>query len=64
MKNSILRLRGVVEKTGLSRATIYVYMTKGLFPKPIPIGIRAVGWLLNDLENWISMRSRELKRSE
>lgn len=40
----ILRLPAVKELTGYSRSTIYLYMESGLFPKPIKIGSRSVGW--------------------
>ncbi|MEM7617204.1 MAG: AlpA family phage regulatory protein, partial [Pseudomonadota bacterium] len=33
-------------------------MAKGKFPKPIPLGARAVGWLNEELENWINERAK------
>jgi len=33
----ILRLKDVIEKTGLARATVYKYIAAGTFPKPIPL---------------------------
>ena len=53
---NILRLPQVCQKTGLSRPTIYAYMKKGLFPAPIPLGERSVGWLESSVENWIDSR--------
>ncbi|MCD8566655.1 MAG: AlpA family transcriptional regulator [Alphaproteobacteria bacterium] len=52
----ILRLPEVMAKTGLSRSTIYAYMTAGNFPSPIQLGLRAVGWLDADIEAWIKSR--------
>lgn len=55
-KLSILRRKQVEDKTGLSRSTIYLYIQEGNFPKPINLGARAVGWLENEIEAWLSER--------
>lgn len=52
----ILRLPQVVARVGLSRASIYKYITEGAFPRPIPIGLRARGWLEEDITAWIDAR--------
>ena len=49
----ILRLKNVIEKTGLARSTIYKYVDAGTFPKPIPLGGRSVGWLISEIHDWI-----------
>jgi prophage regulatory protein len=41
---TILRRKRVESETGLSRSTIYLYVGKGLFPRPVRLGPRAVGW--------------------
>ena len=50
----IIRLPEVKQRTGLSRSTIYLRMSKGLFPKSISLGERAVGWVESDIELWVS----------
>lgn len=50
----ILRLKQVIEITGLSRSTIYAYMGDGFFPKQILLGVRSVGWVESDIEQWLS----------
>lgn len=52
----ILRLPQVCQKTGLSRATIYAQMKKGLFPAQISLGERSKGWLESSVESWIDSR--------
>ena len=44
MVTHILRLPAVKARTGLSRSTIYSDISQGLFPHPVKIGARAVGW--------------------
>ncbi|MFK5949178.1 MAG: AlpA family transcriptional regulator [Methylococcales bacterium] len=56
MKHLILRLPAVKECTGLSRSTIYLMMSKKQFPLPISLGDRAVGWLEEEIDNWIEQR--------
>jgi len=46
-------LPAVKEKTGLSRSSIYLCMTKNDFPKSISLGDRAIGWLESDIEQWL-----------
>jgi prophage regulatory protein len=44
MPERILRLPEVRTLSGLSRSTIYVRVAEGLFPPPILLGRRMVGW--------------------
>ena len=53
MSNKIIRLPAVKEKTGLSRSSIYLRMSKDEFPKSISLGDRAIGWLESDIEQWL-----------
>lgn len=55
----ILRLKNVIDATGLGRSTIYKFVAEGTFPKPIPLGDRCVGWLLSEVEGWILARIEE-----
>lgn len=50
----ILRLKDVIEKTGLARSTIYKYVDAGTFPEPIPLGGRSVGWVDSEVHQWIA----------
>jgi len=44
MTYSILRLPAVKAATGLSRSTLYLRILSGVFPRPVSLGGRAVGW--------------------
>lgn len=41
---TILRRKQVEAETGYSRSTIYLRIAQGLWPKPVSLGARAVGW--------------------
>ena len=45
MPRKILRLPTVLDRTGLSRSTVYQRVTEGRFPRPVSLGARAVGWI-------------------
>jgi|SaaInlLV_10m_DNA_3_1039740.scaffolds.fasta_scaffold07303_3 prophage regulatory protein len=49
----IISKYAVIDRTNLSVATIYRLMSKGLFPKQIKMGIRSVGWLESDIDDFI-----------
>ncbi len=54
MSNTLLRLPAVKARTGLSRSTIYLRMSRGEFPKQISLGgARAVGWLESEINSEI-----------
>lgn len=52
----LLRIGEVMDRVGLSRASIYRYAKAGTFPAPRRIGERSVGWLEADIVNWILQR--------
>lgn len=52
----VIRLKAVMDYTGLARSTIYKYIKEGLFPKPISLGSRSVGWIQSEVEEWILVR--------
>lgn len=65
LKNAltILRRPEVEARTGLSRTTIYSKFAPNpkrpgdydpTFPKPVKIGIRAVGWVESEVEAWVA----------
>ena len=57
----ILKIREVCALTGLSRASVYRLAASGDFVAPIKTGIRASGWRLSELENWLSSRQTGIR---
>lgn len=56
MATRILRLPEVKTRTGLSRSTIYLKVSRQEFPAPIRLGERSIGWPENDIETWLRER--------
>lgn len=55
----IIRLKEVIDCTGLGRSTIYKYIAEGSFPKPVSLGDRSVGWVESEVQDWILARIEE-----
>lgn len=55
----IIRLKDVIDTTGLSRSTIYKYIAEGSFAKPVSLGDRCVGWVESEVQDWILARIEE-----
>jgi prophage regulatory protein len=58
----IIRHNQVCEKLQISSAKLFDMVAKGLFPKPFVLipGGRAVGWLEQDVDQWILGRKQTL----
>ena len=64
MAHTILRLKQVKARTGLSTSSVYLRIAEGSFPKSISLGGRAVGWLESDIDAWIESRVVESREDE
>lgn len=49
----LLRVKQVVEMTGIPRSTLYQMMSEGRFIKPVKLGERSVAWKLGEIIGWI-----------
>lgn len=50
----ILRLKTVLDRTGLSRSTLYRKIERGTFPQQVRISERCIGWREGDVERWLT----------
>jgi prophage regulatory protein len=55
----LIRLPDVLDRTGLSRSTIYERMAKGTFPKSVPLGPQLRGWVEKEINDYIAARIAE-----
>jgi prophage regulatory protein len=49
----ILRINTVLERTGLSRSTLYRKVDAGTFPAQVKIAARCVGWRESSVSDWM-----------
>jgi len=56
MTNKALRLPAVIERTGLSRSSIYRLVQLGQFPANIKLSERASAWRESDVTAWLESR--------
>jgi prophage regulatory protein len=64
MANAILRFPQVIKITGLPRSTIYAKLADDNFPRPIKLGERSVGWIEEEIQNWINQQIEASRSSQ
>ncbi|MFM0663333.1 helix-turn-helix transcriptional regulator [Paraburkholderia sediminicola] len=57
----LIRLTEVMNRTALTRATLYRLMDKSDFPKPVKITATAVAWPESSVNEWIAGRIEAAK---
>jgi prophage regulatory protein len=55
----VLRRKQVLDKLGISPATLYAWVAKGKFPKPIAIGANTKAWLEHEIDELLLQRTAE-----
>ena len=55
-KPLIYRERDLKTVTNTSRKFREDAMQAGTFPKPVPLGPKARGWLVSEIEDWVEQR--------
>ena len=50
----ILRIRTVLDRTGLSRSTLYRKIADGSFPAQVKLGEHSSGWRESAIDRWIA----------
>lgn len=54
----VLRIKDVIERTGLSRSTLYALMKNDPeFPKKVSLSVRTTGVIEYQLDAWIALRA-------
>lgn len=57
-----LRLKAVLDRTALTRPTLYRLVKEGNFPRQIHIGPGCVAWLESDVQKWMDERIASSRR--
>ena len=61
-RTRVIRMAAVIEKTGLSRSSIYEKLNPAsaryddTFPKPVKLSVKAIGWVEESVDIWIHSR--------
>lgn len=50
----IIRLKTVLDRTGLSRSTVYRKIAEGTFPPQLRISVNGAGWSETEINRWVS----------
>jgi len=59
MSQKIIKLPDVMQRCALSRSSLYSYVKAGTFPRPVSLGVRAVGWIEAEISDWISQKAEK-----
>ena len=54
----LLTCHEVLDRTRISRATIYRAMRSGQFPLPLKVGVKAIRWRAVEIDEWLASRPR------
>lgn len=53
MQNTLIRLKEVERRTGLSKSAIYRRAGAGTFPRPVPLGHSMSAWVESEVDAWV-----------
>lgn len=56
--NRFLRIKSVIEKTGLAKSTIWLWVSEDKFPKPIKLSPRITVWEEELINKWMEKCKR------
>lgn len=51
-----IRIADVMQRTGLARSTVWLWVKQGKLPAPIKLSDRVTVWRESDLTNWMSLQ--------
>jgi prophage regulatory protein len=52
----MLRIKAVLDRTGLPERSLYTMISEGKFPRPVQLSARAVGWPDSEVDDWIQSK--------
>lgn len=57
-QNKLIRIKSVLEMTGISKSYLYQLVKSGEFPKPVQLikGGKAVAWIESEVQSWVESR--------
>lgn len=61
MDIKVYRIKELIKLLGVSKETIYFWIRKNRFPKPVKLSPRVSVWFKNDIEKWLNKRKKEIQ---
>ena len=70
---TILRRKQVEGRLGLSRSSIYARLRRNpkrpgdydpTFPKPVSLGVKAVGWIESEIDDWLNAQIQKSRAAK
>ncbi|WP_413284191.1 AlpA family transcriptional regulator [Vibrio sp. MA40-2] len=58
----LMRLKEVIQVTGISRSSLYKYLNEGQFPPPVSLGARSIAWVDHEIQAWITTKMNHRKK--
>ena len=62
-RERFIRMPVVLDISGLSKTTIYEYVSRGEFPAPVSLGAKSVAWVESEVVAWMDAKisAREIQ---
>jgi prophage regulatory protein len=64
LSTTLLRLKKVLRRTGLTKTILYQKIKAGTFPASIPLTERTVAWISDDVDGWIEEHIAHVRRPQ
>ena len=61
---TLIRIREVVNMTGISKSQVYRLAGMDAFPKPIRLTAQSVAWVKAEIEQWIQSKIAQRNKQE
>lgn len=56
-RDELLRMRSLRQRIPVAASTIWEWVRQGKFPKPFKLSESVTVWRLDDIEQWLAVRS-------
>ena len=51
--SNLIRIPKVMDKTGVAKSTLWLWVSKGTFPKPIKLSPKITVWIEDEVNEWM-----------
>lgn len=61
IQNKLIRIRSVLDLTGISKSYLYQLVSRGDFPRPVQLvkGGKSVAWIESEVHSWVESRIQD-----